>query len=275
MVRKRIFFIIIIILIALLLVLYVAPYLYLMLTSFKASGEAVTVPPTFFPKNFTLENYSYITEFPAVMQSFVNSLVIAVISTVLAIVAAVPAAYSVTRFGTRPGRMFLIFALVTRLLPYVSIAIPFFIIMKQLGLVDTHLAVALAHTTINLPLAIWLLSSFMEGLPVEIEESAFIDGCSRLGALMRIIVPTAMSGIAVTALFCFLMSWNEFLFSLILTSVDAKTAPIAIAEFKTQYSIEWGAMSAVATVFSFPVVIFSLFMQRKIVSGMTMGAVKQ
>ena len=135
-------------------------------------------------------------------------------------------------------------------------------------------AVALAYVTISLPLAIWLLASFMESVPSELEDAARVDGCSRLTALLRVIVPVTAGGIVVTAIFCFLASWNEFLFALLLTSVKARTAPIVIAGLKTQYGLNWGPMTAVATLYSLPVIVFSLFMQRRIVAGMTMGAVK-
>ena len=135
-------------------------------------------------------------------------------------------------------------------------------------------SVALAHVTISLPLAIWLLASFMESVPSELEDAARVDGCSRLTALLRVIVPVTAGGIVVTAIFCFLASWNEFLFALLLTSVKARTAPIVIAGLKTQYGLNWGPMTAVATLYSLPVIVFSLFMQRRIVAGMTMGAVK-
>ena len=160
------------------------------------------------------------------------------------------------------------------MIPYISIAIPFFALMRSFRLTDTWFAVALAHVTISLPLAIWLLASFMESVPSELEDAARVDGCSRLTALLRVIVPVTAGGIVVTAIFCFLASWNEFLFALLLTSVKARTAPIVIAGLKTQYGLNWGPMTAVATLYSLPVIVFSLFMQRRIVAGMTMGAVK-
>lgn len=258
----------------LILLIYVFPYAYLVLTSFKPPNEAIAIPPTLIPTQFSVENYLRITNFPVIPKSFLNSLIIALISTSLAITLAVPAAYAISRYGTRPGRIFLVVALITRMIPYVSVAIPFFGMMRRLGLTNTYLGVALAHTTINLPLAIWLLSSFLEAIPTEIEEAARVDGCSRFSALIRVIIPIALGGIAVTAIFAFLASWNEFLFSLLLTSNETKTAPIAISEFKTQYGVDWGTMTSLSVLYSFPVIVFSLFMQKRIVAGMTMGAVK-
>jgi multiple sugar transport system permease protein len=255
--------------------LYIFPYAYLFLTSFKPPAEAISSPPTLWPSRISFENYALIGRYPHITKAFVSSLSIALFSTLLSLVLAVPGAYGISRYGTLPGRIFMVVALCTRMVPYVSLAIPFFVMMKRFGLLDTQLAVMLAHTTVNLPLAIWLMTSFFENFPFSIEEAARVDGCSRLSALIRVVLPISAGGITVTAIFCFLTSWNEFLFSLLLTSVNAKTVPIAIAEFNTQYTVEWGTMAALAILFSLPVMVFSLFMQRRIVSGMTMGAVKQ
>ncbi|GGJ43555.1 carbohydrate ABC transporter permease [Deinococcus roseus] len=254
---------------------YVFPYFYLLSTSLKPAVDAITVPPTLLPEAFSLQNYLTVLANPGTLKSFSNSLIIALCSTLLSLVLSVPAAYGITRYSTVPGRLFLVLALCARMIPYISIGVPLFNFMKNLHLIDTHLAVILAHTTINLPLSIWLMCSFFEGFPTAIEEAARVDGCSRFGALIRVIVPVASGGIAVTAIFAFLTSWNEFLFSLLLTTVNAKTAPIAIAEFNTQYSVDWGAMAAMSILFSLPVMLFSFFMQKRIVSGLTMGAVKQ
>jgi multiple sugar transport system permease protein len=256
-------------------VLYIFPYAYLFLTSFKPPAEAISSPPSLWPSRISFQNYASIGQHPYIAQAFLSSLSIALSSTLLSLMLAVPAAYGITRYGTLPGRIFMVVALCTRMVPYVSLAIPFFVMMKRFGLLDTQLAVMLAHTTINLPLAIWLMTSFFENFPFSIEEAARVDGCSRLGAIIRVVLPISAGGITVSAIFCFLTSWNEFLFSLLLTSVNAKTVPIAIAEFNTQYTVEWGTMAALAILFSLPVMIFSLFMQRRIVSGLTMGAVKQ
>ncbi len=261
-------------LVTLIVVVYVFPYAFLVSTSLKPPADALAIPPTILPQRISLENYSNIATFPSVRQSFANSLTIALLSTLITISLSVPAAYAVARFASMAGKIFLIAVLITRLIPPVSVGIPLFAIMRSLGLTDTHIGVALAHSTISVPLAIWLLASFMEGIPHELEEAARVDGCSRFGALFRIIIPVAAGGIAVTSVFVFLASWNEFLFALLLSSTSVKTAPIAIAEFRTQYGIQWGTMTSLSVVFSFPVIIFSLLMQKRIVAGMTMGAVK-
>ncbi len=256
------------------LLLYLSPYAYLLLTSLKPPADAIAIPPRIIPETFSLDSYIGLSQNPGVSRAFLNSAVIGVLSTVLALLLAVPAAWAVVRNGSRPGRIFLLVALITRMVPYIAIAIPLFALMRNFHLIDSWFAVSLAHTTISLPLAIWLLAGFLEAIPPELEDAARVDGCSRLGALIRVIIPVTTGGILVTAIFCFLASWNEFLYALLLTSVKAKTAPIVIAEFKTQYGLDWGPMTAIGTLYSLPVILFSLFMQRRIVAGMTMGAVK-
>ena len=261
-------------LILLFLSVYIFPYFYLASTSFKPATDAITIPPTLLPHPYSVQNYVRALSTPGTTAAFANSLIIALCSTLLSLVLSVPAAYGVTRYATVPGRVFLVLALCARMIPYISIGVPLFNMMKNLQLLDTHLAVIIAHTTINLPLAIWLMCSFFENFPVAIEEAARVDGCSRLGALLRVVVPLASGGIAVTAIFAFLTSWNEFLLALLLTSVHARTAPIAIAELNTQYGVDWGTMAALSILFSLPVLLFSFLMQRRIISGLTLGAVK-
>jgi len=256
------------------LALYIFPYLYMVLTSFKPPNDVLSIPPTFLPKQFDLKNYLQIGDYAYIPKTFLNSLVIALLSSTFTLILAVPAAYAVTRFNTRYGRVFLVGTLVARMIPYISVAVPLFFIMKNFKLIDNYIAVAIGHMTISLPLAIWLLSSFFEGIPVELEEAARVDGCAHFEAFLKVIVPISLGGIAVTAIFSFLASWNDFLFSLLLTSTNTKTAPLAIAEFNSQYGTVWGTMTALATLFSLPVIFVSFFLQRRIVAGATMGAIK-
>jgi multiple sugar transport system permease protein len=253
---------------------YAFPFLYLMLTSFKTPSDALAVPPTILPKVWSLQNFTSVLNTPGVTAAFINSVTTAVLSTVISLVLAVPAAYAVSRFGTVSGRVFIVVALVTRMVPPVAIGVPLIGMMKSLGLTDTPVGTAIAHTTISLPLSIWLLVSFFEAVPAELEDAAKVDGCSRMGALIRVVLPVVSGGVAVTAIFAFLASWNEFLFALLLTAVKAQTVPILIANFQTQYGLQWGPMTAMATLYSIPVILLTLVLQRRIVAGLTLGAVK-
>lgn len=258
----------------LLVVLYGFPFLYMLFTSFKTPLETIAVPPTVLPSTWTIENYASAIGRDGVVASFINSIVTAVLSTAISLVLALPAAYAVTRFRTRFGRFFIVGALVMRMVPPIAIGVPMIGIFRSLGISDTSFALAIAHATISLPLSIWLMSSFFEAVPEELEEAAKIDGASRLGALWRVVLPVTAGGIAVTAIFAFLASWNEFLFALLLTATRSQTAPIVIANFQTQFGLDWGAMTALAVLYSVPVILLALVLQRHIVAGLTAGAVK-
>ena len=253
---------------------YAFPFVYLASTSFKPPVEAIAVPPSLIPKSWSLENYQAALGTFGVIPSFINSITTALISTALTIVLAVPAAYAITRFATRSGQVFMFGTLVTRMVPPVAIGIPLVAIMTGIGLRDTPTGTALAQTTISLPLAIWLLTSFFESVPIELEEAATMDGASRIRILISVIVPVVSGGIAVAAIFAFLASWNEFLFALLLTAIRAQTTPVVIANFQTQFGLQWGAMTALAILYSLPVVAVTFLLQKRIVGGLTLGAVK-
>jgi multiple sugar transport system permease protein len=256
------------------LVLYGFPFLYLLLTSFKTPLDALAVPPSVLPAEWTSDNYAAAVTREGVVPSFVNSLSTATISTVLSLALGVPAAYGIARFGTVSGRVLVMAALVTRMIPPVAIGVPMIGMMRFLGLTDTPTGLAIAHTTISLPLSIWLMASFFDAVPDSLEEAARMDGCTRLQALRRVVLPVVSGGIAVTAIFAFLASWNEFLFALLLTTVRAQTTPIMIANFQTQFGLDWGPMTALAALYSVPVILLTLVLQRYIVAGLTLGAVK-
>ncbi|WP_113718134.1 carbohydrate ABC transporter permease [Arthrobacter dokdonensis] len=257
-----------------LVVLYAFPFVYMLFTSFKTPIETNAIPPTILPSTWTIQNYITALTTQGVPQSFVNSIQTAVISTVVSLVLAVPAAYAVTRYRTRLGRVFILLALVMRMVPAIVVGAPLIAFFHSLGLSDTSFALALAQTTISLPLSIWLLASFFEAVPDELEESARVDGCSRLGSLWRIVIPITRGGLAVAAIFAFLASWNDFIFALLLTSVRAVTTPLQIANFQSQFGLDWGTMTSLAVLYSVPVIVLAIVLQRHIVAGLTLGAVK-
>jgi len=275
MIKKiRINFIIIAFLVFIVVGVYVLPYLYLFFTSFKSPGDVLSIPPTMFPKRFDLQNYLHIFDYEYLPRTFLNSIIIASTSTFLTLLISIPAAYAVIRHKTYYSRIFLAVALITRMVPYISIALPLFFLMRSIGIIDTYIAVAIGHMTSSFPLAIWLLASFFEGFPFELEEAARVDGCSRIGALIRVITPLSLGGIGVTAIFVFLASWNDFLFSLFLTGTRTKTVTMAIAEFHTQYGTFWGTMSSLSVLYSLPVIVITFLLQKRLIAGITIGAVK-
>ncbi|MGF6950815.1 multiple sugar transport system permease protein [Neobacillus sp. B4I6] len=273
--KHKIWTMIIFLVTCLLALLFLGPYIYLLLTSLKPSAEAVTAPPRLWPSKFSLENYKNMLNTLPIGKYFLNSLITAGASTILSVFFGAMAAYGISRFSSITGNYFLLFTLVIRMVPMISIAIPMYMIIKSMGLIDTHLALILVYTSLNVPFAIWLLIGFFDSVPKEFDEAARVDGCSWIGSFIRIILPVSLPGLATTAIFTFMLAWNDFLFSLLMTSTKAKTATVGISEFLTAYNLDLGPMTAAAISFSLPVMIFSFFVQRYIVSGMTLGAVKE
>lgn len=260
---------------ALLLVLsYALPYVYLLMTSLKPAADVQQIPPRFFPETISLENFREVLSTATLPKAFLNSLIVAVLTTLLSLALAVPAAYVTTQYRRPITVVFLLFALITRMVPAVSLGVPLFQLLKTLGLLDTTTGLVLAHTSTAVPLALLLMAAFFEGVPKELEEAARMDGCSRFQAFRKIILPVMKSGIAITALFSFIASWNEFLYALLLTSENSKTAPIVIAEYNSVYGLAWGPMTAAAVLYSLPVIIVTLVLQKQIIGGLTFGAVK-
>jgi multiple sugar transport system permease protein len=257
------------------LVVTLFPYAYLVLSSLKPPREVISTTPTLLPSVFTLANYNALFHQLAIGKYFVNSLITAMSGTLLSVFLGSLAAYGLTRFASKLGNLFLLFTLGVRMTPLISVAIPMYRIIGQLGLMDTKLALVLVYTSINIPFVIWMMIGFFDNLPKELDESARVDGCGMFGTFMRIILPISLPGIATTSIFSFMLSWNDFLFALLLTSTSAKTVPVGISEFLTAYGLDLGPMTAAATLFSVPVMMFSFVMQKYIVRGMTMGAVKE
>lgn len=261
--------------VALLLVLsYALPYLYLVSTALKPAADVQQIPPSFFPQRMSLANFTSVIGTVGLPEAFLNSAIVAVLTTLLSLLIAVPAAYVSALYRRRITMLFMLFALVTRMVPAVSLGVPLFQIMKTLGLLDTTIGLVLAHTSTAVPLAMLLMAAFFDGVPKELEEAARVDGCTRFGAFWHIVLPVMPSGIAITALFSFIASWNEFLYALLLTSESSKTAPIVIAEFNSVYGLAWGPMTAAAVLYSLPVILVTLVLQKQIVGGLTFGAVK-
>ncbi|KQV09147.1 carbohydrate ABC transporter permease [Devosia sp. Root105] len=261
--------------VALLLVLsYALPYLYLVSTALKPAVDVQQIPPSFLPQRLSLENFTSVIGTVGLPEAFLNSAIVAVLTTLLSLLIAVPAAYVSALYRRRLTMLFMLFALITRMVPAVSLGVPLFQIMKTLGLLDTTIGLVLAHTSTAVPLAMLLMAAFFEGVPKELEEAARVDGCTRFGAFWHIVLPVMPSGLAITALFSFIASWNEFLYALLLTSESSKTAPIVIAEFNSVYGLAWGPMTAAAVLYSLPVILVTLVLQKQIVGGLTFGAVK-
>jgi multiple sugar transport system permease protein len=204
-----------------------------------------------------------------------NSLIIAGGSTVVTVTLAVFAAYAFSRFKVPGKDDLLFFILSTRMLPAVVVAVPLFLMFRQLGLHDTHVGMITLYTVFNLSLAVWLLKGFMDEIPREYEEAAMVDGYSRMQAFFRIVLPQATTGIAATTVFCFIFAWNEYAFALMMTSDEARTAPPAIATMLGRGGIEWSAIAAGTLAFLIPVVIITFALRKHLLRGVTFGAIRQ
>jgi multiple sugar transport system permease protein len=256
----------------------VFPVYWMISTSFKSRWDAFRLPPIWFFKP-TLEHYVTILSGKGwsstpITPLLINSVIVAGCSSVLALLCGSLAAYGLSRFPTRYGKHLAMWILSTRMFPPVAVAIPVFLMMSNLGLIDTYWALIIPYSAFNISFVVWMMRSFFDQIPIELEQAAMIDGCSRLGAFFRIVLPLTLPGLVATGVFVLIFSWNEFLFALILTRTAAKTAPVAIADFVTLYGIQWGQLTAYATLISAPIIILGLLFQRYIVKGLTLGAVQ-
>jgi multiple sugar transport system permease protein len=259
------------------LIFFMFPVIWMFLTSFKTEAEYFSYPPVFIPKDFSFRNYFNAMAFPpdgrGGLQGLRDSLIIASVTTVASVLIGSLAAYSLSRFKTG-GDNFSFWILSTRMFPPVAAALPLFLIFKQIKLLDTHLALIIANTVFTLPFVVWLLKGFFDELPLELEEAALIDGCSHWGAFTRVALPLVTPGLVATALFSFIFAWNEFMFALLLTRRNVRTLTIIVPSLVGGHEILWGEIAAIGMVAIIPGILLALLLQRYLVRGLTMGAVK-
>ena len=245
--------------------------------SLKSEVDQFATPPRWFGFTATLEHYHDAFFVRSFGQYLTTSAIVAVLSTLLALTLGTLAAYGLARFKLR-GKLdqrLSLWILSTRMFPPIVTAVPLFLMMRDLRLLNTIGSLVIVYTALNLPFVVWMMRGFFRELPKELEEAAMVDGDTRLGALRRVILPLVTPGLAATAVFCLIVSWNEFLLALVLTQTDASmTLPVGIAGRVTQYEIKWGVMSAAGVVAMIPILIFAMSVQRYLVRGLSLGAVK-
>jgi multiple sugar transport system permease protein len=251
---------------------FLFPLLWMFSTSIKTQAEYFTYPPVWVPAHPTLEHYRYIVSTTG-LNALRNSLIVASVNVALVMAVSIPAAYAIARFRIG-GHDFSFWVLSQRMLAPIAVILPLFLLFSQLKLVDTHPALILGYTSFNVAFAVWLLIGFFEEFPTEIEDAGLVDGCSRWGVLFRVTLPIVAPGLVVTALFCFVFAWNEFLFALILTRQAAITIPVQLAAFQAPTKILWGEMSAFATVGILPPLVFAFLLQRYLVRGLAVGGIR-
>ena len=283
------------------------PLVWIISTGFKSSQDAIAYPPkilfeptlegyvnlfttqTLLKKDATAEATEALPWYEQVVRKkgntvvgpsrfakrFFNSVIIGFGSTFFAIVLGTAAAYAFSRFRIPLKDDLLFFILSTRMMPPIAVAIPIFLMFRNLGLSDTHAGMILLYTAVNLSLSVWLINGFIDEIPVEYEEAALIDGYSRFQAFYKVVLPQAATGIASTAIFCLIFAWNEYAFAVLLTSGTAQTAPPFIPTIIGVAGQDWPAVAAGATLFLLPVVVFTIFLRKHLLRGITFGAVRK
>jgi len=264
-----------------LLVLYaILPMVWMLITSVKSQFAAIQYPPEWIPGNPTLEQYRRLlspsNEVGAqFLRYMLNSIYVSTLTTVFGVAVAVPAAYAFSRFKF-PGRNALFFSVLFRnMFPAVVFLMPLFIMMRWLGLVNTHASLIITYLTFGLPLSIWLLKGFYDNIPVELEQAARIDGCTRFQAFWMVVMPLSAPGIIATAIYAFIVAWNEYVYALTFLNDDEKlTLSVGLQRFFTEYATNWPGLMAASFIMSVPVVVMFLVLQKYFVRALTEGAVK-
>ena len=260
---------------AIFLLAFVFPYLYMLFSSFKPSKDVISVDPTFFPKTWSMENYAKLFSTSGIPLNFTNSLIAALASTLICLVLGSLASYAISRAeAAKFSNLLLILVLSLKMIPTASIVTPIYSIVQSLGVYDMLPTLCIVYSGVNMPFVLWMMISFFKAVPQDLDEAAAVDGAGPFRSFFTIILPVVTPSLISTGIFTFLLSWNDFLIALLLTSSDAKTVPVALSEFLTSYSLDLGPMTAAAVCFSLPVIVISFILQRYLVSGMLAGAVK-
>ncbi len=253
----------------------VYPLVWIFLTSIKSELELTQVPITYFPQTPNFGNYAQVFQAQPFARFFLNSLVISSLSTILCVTIAAFAAYALARLRLRYRRIISIIIVAASMFPIVSLIVPLFQIMRGLGWLNTYWSLIIPYATFSLPISTLVLTAFFQGIPEDLESAAMIDGCSRFGALWRVIVPLAAPGVVTAAILAFVNSWNEFLLALTFNSApDMKTVPVGVMLYQGEFTFPWPLISAAIIITIIPIVVLILVFQRRIISGLTAGGVK-
>ncbi len=252
------------------------PLYWLIISAFKLEQDYLAFPPILLPLRYTLNSFTEIFTRDKISVYFFNSMLIGIVTTLFVILVGSMAAFALVRgpIQKRAKNVFGVWFLIQKMYPAIATAIPVYLIMRKLRLMDTPIALIIMNTSFNLPLVIWLMMGFLEQIPYSLEESAVLDGCSFTGRFFMIVLPITKPGLIASAILTFVATWNEFLFAVILSIKRAKTLPVIIAGFITDRGLAWGPMAATAVLCLLPVIILTLAVQKDFVNGLAMGAVK-
>lgn len=253
------------------------PLAYLVLNSVKLQSEMYTVPPIIIPSRITFEHFQAAFADPRTMRFLTNSVIVTSVTTGVTVLVSTLAAYGLARLGLRAGWLsfFVFIFLFIRFYPRITTVIPYFLVMRQFGLLDTVWAIIIGHLGITIPFVTWLMLIIFQDLPKEVEEAAQVDGAGPWQRFWQVALPMAAPGVASAAILTAFLSWNEFLIASSVAKRQAQTLSIAVASFVTDRGVQWGPMAAMAVIMIVPMILFALFVQRYLIRGITLGAVKE
>lgn len=243
------------------------------MTAFKPGPIQISSPPVWIFKP-TLDNFRRILIEKENLRNLLNSGIVTTLAVSVSLLVGVPAAYGLARFKMRGSRQLLSWIISLRMIPPVVVAIPFFVLFQTFGIYDSYLSLTLAYLTFCIPMVIWIMRGFFAEIPSDLEESAMVDGCGRLQAIRRVLLPLMMPGIVATALLVVMIAWNEYLLALILTGRDVQTMPVAAARYITRTRVEWGELFAANMLIAVPVLVLAFALQRHLVRGLTFGMIE-
>ena len=250
------------------------PFLWMAATAFKPSQEIFTSPPAFLPREFTLDNLRRLLEQTRFATYFANSVLVAAATALLTLLIAVPGAYALTRFRFRGREAISATILFTYMFAPIMIIIPFYVLMRAFGLVNTHIGLVLAYTAFCLPFALWLLRTYFQGIPLDLEEASLSDGATRLQTVRYIVLPVARPGVVATGTFTFILAWNDYIFARVLLAADElKTLPVGIADLYNASVVDWGMIMSAGLLVLLPVLAVFVFLQKYLVAGWGTGGV--
>ena len=251
------------------------PIYWMVSTALKPGKEILSLTPVWFPSHVTFDNFRTAVNVPFFWNDVANSLIVVLTVVAISIVLAFFAAVAVARFGFRGRTAFIVMIIAVQMVPLNALVIPVYLLLNQVGQVDSLLGVIAYYLAIVLPFMVWTLRGFVANVPVDLEEAAMVDGATRVGAFLRIVFPLVAPGLVATAIYGFIQAWNEYIIAYVLLSSNSKqTLTIWLASFTTQHGTDWGGLMAGATLTALPVVVFFLIVQRHVAGGLTAGAVK-
>jgi multiple sugar transport system permease protein len=259
----------------LLIVLFaMGPFVWMVLTSLTPTEALNATGVSVSPAGWSLDNYVRLLQQTSFLDNMLDSLIIACGTVVLGLAVAVTAAYAFSRFRFAGRKLLMLQFLLINMFPIVLLILPLFVLMRKAGILDTHFGLILANATVAIPFAVWMLTSYVGAIPKSLDEAAMIDGCSRLTALRRVVLPLTIPGIISTGIYIFITAWNEYLYALTLGGRNVRPVTVAIQTLIGEYQIEWGLLAAGAVVGAMPATILFLLVQRRLIGGLTQGAVK-